>query len=73
MTSPILRCSDDWLKQPPYMGIKVLDPDGWDRANLDASWAELIDEVEFNHRLGVSTCSFPAGFFDQFIKKDGQP
>lgn len=36
-------------------GIVVRDPDGWDRTNYDASWAEYITEEEFIHRASRST------------------
>jgi hypothetical protein len=51
-------CAEDWLKKPQYEGITVLDADGWDRKNYAASWAELIDENEFEVRLTSSTCSW---------------
>lgn len=49
--------ADEWLAQPQYAGITVLDPDGWDRRNLDESWNEKITENEFGKRLGISTVS----------------
>lgn len=36
-------------------GVLVTDPDGWDRQNFDASWAEEITEAEFKARLQKST------------------
>lgn len=37
----------------------VMDPDGWDRSNLQYSWfEELITEEEFIRRRGESTCIF---------------
>lgn len=53
------RTPDEWLQQPPYKGIVVMDPDGWDRENYAASWGEPITEAEFNRRLCQSTCSWP--------------
>ena len=48
--------SDQWLKQPEYKDIKILDPDGWDRQNYQFSFfEELIDEIDFNERLKKST------------------
>jgi hypothetical protein len=54
----MLRSANDWLKQPQYAGITVMDPDGWDRRGgfFAASWAEEITEEEFEKRLSVSTC-----------------
>ncbi|MFZ5713016.1 MAG: hypothetical protein ACOY3N_09270 [Bradyrhizobium sp.] len=54
--SEIKKCADDWLRQPKYACLTVRDPDGWDRKNFEASWAEEITEQEFNRRLLSSTC-----------------
>lgn len=35
--------------------VIVMDPDGWDRANFDESWNELISEEVFKARLQHST------------------
>lgn len=37
------------------LGVLVMDPDGWDRQNFEASWAEEITEDEFMERLSKST------------------
>jgi len=47
-----LMSSTAWCEK---IGVLVLDPDGWDRANFDQSWAELISEAEFRARLQRST------------------
>lgn len=52
----MLKSSADWLQEPAYKGIVVMDPDGWDRSNYAVSWAEEITEKEFNKRLVGSTC-----------------
>lgn len=52
-----LRCPNEWLGHPDYRGISVVDPDGWDRKNFDASWAEQISKEEFDRRLMNSTCT----------------
>jgi hypothetical protein len=52
----IKKCADDWLREPKYQDFIVMDPDGWDRKNYEASWAEEITEQEFNRRLLSSTC-----------------
>jgi len=50
----ILRSSDDWSKHYPY---QIYDPDGWDRANFDAAWAERITWQEFyNRAIRSSVC-----------------
>lgn len=48
----VLKTSDEWST---LMNIEVMDPDGWDRRNLTASWNELISEEEFEARVMVST------------------
>jgi len=50
-----LKAPDEWLKEPQYQGITVLDPDGWDRTDFETSWREPIDEAEFRRRLFAST------------------
>ena len=47
-----LHDSDFWCD---YLGVRILDPAGWARADLKRSWHELIDEREFRIRTGVST------------------
>lgn len=49
------KTSYEWIE---IYGVKVLDPDGWDRKNLDKSMNELITRNEFMQRLGVSTIQF---------------
>lgn len=56
---PLLQPADEWLKDPKYKGLVVLDPDGWDRQNFKASWAEKITRGEFERRVVVSTCRWP--------------
>jgi hypothetical protein len=53
------KTAHEWLNTDPYKGITILDPDGWDRKNLDASWAEPITQNEFDYRLSISTASYP--------------
>jgi ribosomal protein RSM22 (predicted rRNA methylase) len=50
-----LQTSDKWLEEL-HPGSKILDPDGWDRRNLQYSYyEEEISEQEFNHRFMMST------------------
>lgn len=56
-----------WIKEPEYEGIVVVDPDGWDRENLEASVAEPITEAEFRRRLVASTCVWPPGVAARFM------
>lgn len=58
-----LRIPESWLRDPDFEGITVLDPDGWDRSNFEQSWNEPITCYEFEVRLGLSTCQYPAGYF----------
>lgn len=44
--------SDYWSN---LMDFRVLDPDGWDRKNFSASWAEEITQEEFFRRAMAST------------------
>ena len=54
------RTSREWQKR---CNTTVIDPDGWDRKNLDYSWnKERITKKEFEHRLAQSTCMFPSPF-----------
>ena len=51
------KSSYDWLKQPEFKTLIILDPDGWDRSpeNYENSMNELITQDEFDNRVGVST------------------
>ena len=55
-----------WLQHPDFAGVKVIDPDGWNRAYFEDSWNERISREEFEKRLARSTCSFPPGYFLRF-------
>lgn len=46
------KTSQEWCDKHQ---VFVIDPDGWDRANLASAWAERITEAEFNDRLLRST------------------
>lgn len=55
-TKGITMTSDEWLKYHPVLkGRVVTDPDGWDRKNFEASWAESITRKEFERRVMLST------------------
>jgi len=43
------------------MGITVIDPDGWDRKNLDADWAKPLTFDEFYDKATESTVDHPMG------------
>lgn len=56
---PLLASSGDWSSA---FGIRVLDPDGWDRVgSFEASWSELIDVDEFQRRVARSTVDSRTG------------
>lgn len=44
--------SGTWTK---IFDVTVMDSDGWDRQNFDASWSEKITRAEFERRLATST------------------
>lgn len=46
--------SATWVK---VLDVTVMDADGWDRSNFEASWAEKITRAEFDRRLASSTHS----------------
>lgn len=52
--TPIRHTSMEWQQLLPYP--KVVDPDGWDRRNIDFSWyEERITLAEYERRLALST------------------
>ncbi len=53
----ILRPAAEW---EPLFGVKIIDPDGWDRSNLAESWAEPITDAEFERRAMQSTIQWSA-------------
>jgi hypothetical protein len=52
--NPTLRSSADWAREYPH--IFIMDPDGWDRKNFEASRGELITREVFVSRMARSTC-----------------
>jgi hypothetical protein len=56
----LLRPSSEWVKHSPrwlegFPGMVIREPDGWDRENFAASWAEPITEEEFYRRAMLSS------------------
>lgn len=52
------RTTDEWLCDPKYDGLRIVDADGWDRSSQEAfkaSWDENITENEFRKRVWAST------------------
>ena len=54
MSSPEKKNSHEW--KATRQDLVIMDPDGWDRSNYEASMAELITEEEFDDRVSHSTC-----------------
>ena len=52
------RTPDEWLKDPQFHGIKVMDPDGWDRKNLAEDWAKPLTLNEMWDKVNESTIQF---------------
>lgn len=58
------KTSAEWINDPSYKDVRVLDPDGWDRTNYNYSWnEELITESEFISRLFQSTLMMNGGAY----------
>lgn len=53
------KTSNEWYNLLyPEKGLKIIDPDGWDRTNFHFSWyEELITQEEFHKRVADSTIS----------------
>jgi len=51
------KTSKEWYDLiPDEYGLKILDPDGWDRENFQISfYEELITREEFKNRISLST------------------
>lgn len=47
-----LRTPEEWQVET---GIRILDPDGWDRSNFEEDWARRITRSEFQAKADVST------------------
>lgn len=52
-----LKSAEQWLRSPEFVGLQILDPDGWDRRpyHFDESWNEKITKQEFEKRVSSST------------------
>lgn len=73
MTAHDLRTSDEWQEAT---GIRVLDPDGWNRRDFERSWSERITVDEFRRRCWPSTLTDPKGWLtnpDVLTADDVQP
>lgn len=65
-----LKSAEEWLATPAYAGLKILDPDGWDRSpeKWEASWNEKITRDEFDARWGVSTIQATRAFMQRVVE-----
>jgi len=50
-----LRTPDEWLKDPQFHGLEIIDPDGWDRKNFAVDWAKPLTLTEMWERTNFST------------------
>ena len=56
----IKKTSSAWLNSDEFTGYRIIDPDGWDRANWEYSfYKEKITKREFEWRVCQSTISLP--------------
>jgi hypothetical protein len=53
----VLLTPDEWLEQPEFIGVTIMDPDGWDRKNFAESWAEPLTIEEMQNRTVRCTVS----------------
>lgn len=49
------RTPDEWLKDPQFHGLRIIDPDGWDRKNLAEDWAKPLTLSEMWDKTNIST------------------
>lgn len=54
-----MKTPDEWLATDHFEGVKVLDPDGWDRKDFERTWAQKITYPEMLKRLSKSTVKYP--------------
>lgn len=64
LTILLKKTPADWLKEPQYKGLIIMDPDGWDRRNYAVDWAIPLTESEFAKKAMNSTCKWPQGVVD---------
>ena len=62
----MIKTPTAWLATPRYLGVTILDPDGW-RHNDGRNWDDAITEDEFENRLMQCTCIFAPGFFEKVL------
>lgn len=68
-----LKSTSEWLDIFGISAGCIIDPDGWDRSNFEASWNERITEEEFKKRYSRSTVYLVTGvdrtMHDQLVSK----
>lgn len=65
------KTSIEW--QEEYFEIQVLDPNGWNRKNLQYSWhEEKITLQEYKNRLLESTCKFNVDIKEYFYEHESE-
>ena len=47
---------DEWLNTLVFDGVVVYDPEGWNKENLEDSWAEVLTLEEMWNRVHKSLC-----------------
>jgi hypothetical protein len=58
--------SKEWQNSAEYKGCIIMDPDGWNRKDLNFSFfEEEITREEFAKRLGKSTVMYPKNRFEK--------
>lgn len=64
----LLLIPENWCLRT---GIRVVDPDGWDRKNYLISWQEPITRDDFLARAELSTCmAWPSPLYDEKWKHE---
>lgn len=64
----LLLIPENWCLRT---GIRVVDPDGWDRKNYLISWQEPITRDEFLVRAASSSCTaWPSPLYDEKWKHE---
>ena len=60
-TDGIELSPDDWLKySDDFIGVTVLDPDGWDRRNYIEDWAKPLTKAVMQEKVSMSTVLVPS-------------
>lgn len=57
-----LRLPSEWEEE---FGYRIMDPDGWDRANFTEDWAKPISREEFARKSSGSTVEHLGAYRDE--------